>query len=174
MTDEILNENYFQLFELEQNFVIDIKYLQNKMRELQNIYHPDNFANDQEQLNKALMLSSHINHVYKTLNDSQLRATYLLELNDVKIDLVHDTKFSSEFLMAQIEIRERIEDAKDDEDIDALENLESELKQEKKTLESAIEKLFINKEFHEIIELIKKLAFYNKLLIVVDDGISSL
>ncbi|MDD3265746.1 MAG: Fe-S protein assembly co-chaperone HscB [Burkholderiales bacterium] len=174
MFDEILNKNYFQLFGLEQNFVIDIEQLQNKMRELQNIYHPDNFANDQEYLNKALMISSHINHAYKSLQDSQLRATYLLELNGVEVDLVYDTKFSSEFLMAQIEIRERIEEAKDDEDIDELENLETELKKEKQKLERDITDLFVNEEFQAIIELIKQLAFYNKLLIVVDDSISSL
>lgn len=174
MFDEILNKNYFQLFELEQTFVIDVEQLQNKMRELQSIYHPDKFANSQEQLNAALMVSSHINHAYKTLRDSQLRATYLLELNDIKVDLVYDTKFSPEFLMTQIEIRERIEEAKDNEDIDGLESIEAELKNEKKDLEDKITKFFVDKKFKEIIELIKQLAFYNKLLIVIDDSISSL
>lgn len=174
MFDEILNKNYFQLFELEQNFVIDAEKLQDKMRELQNIYHPDKFANNQEQLNLAIIVSSHINHAYKTLHDSQLRATYLLELNDVRVDLVYDTKFSPEFLMTQIEIRERIEEAKKNEDVDDLESLETELKREKKKLEDVISILLNDKKYPEIIELIKQLAFYNKLLIVVDDNISSL
>lgn len=174
MFDEVLSSNYFKLFELEQDFIIDSNHLQNKMRELQNIYHPDNFANNQDALNQALSVSSYINSAYQTLLNSQTRAIYLLGLNDIVVDLVHDTKFSIEFLMTQIELRERIEEAQNNEDIDELENIESELNKDKKNLEIKISELFLEKKLNEIIELVKQLAFYNKLLIVVDDSISSL
>lgn len=174
MNNELLKLNYYELFELPQNFTIDIAQLTNKMRQLQQEYHPDNFANDAELLARSLAISSHINHAYNTLLAPQSRAIYLLQLHDVGVDLVHDTKFTSEFLFKQIELREAIEEAEDQQDIDKLEELESITKQAANELVAQITNEFALSNYSIIIELIKQLAFYNKLTQVIDNIISNL
>lgn len=174
MNKNILQQNYYQLFDLPQSFMLDMTVLKSKMRTLQQEYHPDNFANDSELSTSALSISSYINHAYNTLLNPLTRAIYLLELAKITVDLVHDTKFTPEFLFKQIELRESIEEAESASDIDALEEIEQQLKDEADNLVVTINQYFAVQQYNEIIELIKQLSFYDKLLQVVDRTLSNL
>ena len=174
MNKNILQQNYYQLFDLPQSFMLDMTALKSKMRTLQQEYHPDNFANDSELSTLALSISSYINHAYNTLLNPLTRAIYLLELAKITVDLVHDTKFTPEFLFKQIELRESIEEAESASDIDALEEIEQQLKDEADNLVVTINQYFAVQQYNEIIELIKQLSFYDKLLQVVDRTLSNL
>jgi len=173
--NELLRQNYFQLFGLEQSFDIDLVLLKNNMQDMQKQYHPDKFAGaNVEDVNHALILSSHINHAYDTLLNPLKRVLYLLQLRDIKVDLVHETKFSHEFLIEQIELREDIADAESSGDIDALEEMGKKLEDRESILLKQISVLFDKLEFTQIIELAKQLSFYLKLQQVVNNSIAQL
>ena len=175
LDSSILNKNYYSLFNLTPSYLIDQSELRNSFRELQKQYHPDNFANqDNIALNQALNISSYINQAFETLSQPLARAIYLLKLKDVIIDLVHDTKFSHEFLMQQIDLRERISEAEAAEDIEELELLEADLRQTIKSIEGQISELFNHDSYPELIELVKQLAFYGKLELLVNNILTSL
>lgn len=164
MLAQISQQNYFQLFDQPENYKVNLGDVQDKFRQLQKQYHPDNFAYQApEQLNQALAASSVINQAYNTLIQPLSRAIYLLQLHGIDVDLVHDTKFSQGFLLEQIELREQIGEAEENQDFDVLEVIEQGLKAKSKSLELNIEQSFQTRNFVEIRELIKHLAFYNKL-----------
>lgn len=175
MFNEVLTKNYFELFALPQVYTINRSDLQFQLRKLQKEFHPDNFANQDIQiLNQALAVSSMINQAYKTLEQPLTRAIYLLQLHGIIVDLVHDTKFSSKFLMRQIELREQISDAETACDIDALESIESELKDIILALEAKIASLFELQDYMQIGEITKELAFFVKLEQVIDGILAQL
>ncbi len=143
---------------------LNIKTLQERLVELQKQFHPDNFVSKDPALaNQAMIASSQINQAFVTLEEPLSRAIYLLGLHGLTVDLVHDTKFTPEFLMAQIELREEIAEAEAEFNIDKLIEIETDLRQQKKALVAEIDSLFTQQKFALIIEQIKKLAFYDKL-----------
>lgn len=174
MSHDLLKQSYYELFDIPLSYSIDTNDLQAKMRSLQQEYHPDNFASDESKSLWALSVSSHINHAYQTLAKPLERAIYLLSLNGIVVDLVHDTKFTSEFLLQQIELRENISDAENNGDIDKLELIDEEIKLEINQLEFRIAKCFEENDHSETIEHIKKLSFYSRLSQLVDNTISNL
>jgi molecular chaperone HscB len=175
MNNELLKQNYFELFGLQQDYRVDLRELQDNLRALQKQYHPDNFAAESAEItNQALVLSSQINQAYTTLSEPLSRAIYLLQLHGITVDLVHDTKFSNEFLMAQIELREQISEAEDSGDFDALEEIEKNLAKESNSLAVKIGESFTIGQYQQITELIKQLAFYNKLEQLVANILSSM
>lgn len=173
MKQELLQLSYYELFGLPTAFIVDINQLKNSMRALQQEYHPDNFVNGNEHTS-ALAISSHINHAYQTLINPLNRTLYLLGLFGVGVDLVHETKFAPEFLIQQIETREEIDDAFQNEDFDALSVIEEQLKQQIRDIEIVVAKFFETQQYDEITELVKKLSFYSKLLTLVDEKLSQL
>jgi molecular chaperone HscB len=175
MNNELLKQDYFELFGLTPDYQIDLNELQNKLRTLQKQYHPDNFAAEgAEVINQALVISSQINQAYTTLSEALARAIYLLQLQGVVVDLVHGTKFSSEFLMTQIELREQISEAEDSGDFDGLEQIEQNLQHESAIIIAKIGELFTTANYAEITELVKQLAFYKKLEQLVANILGSL
>ena len=165
MINQVLKQNYYELFNLKPAFRLDLSYLQQQLRELQKKFHPDNFS-DAAMLplaKQSLLVSGQINQAYVTLSQGLSRAIYLLAIYGIKVDLVHDTKFPVEFLMQQIELREQITAAEVNQDFAALEKIEASLIKSSRDLEQQIADLFDSEKYSEIIELIKELAFYSKL-----------
>lgn len=109
LNEQDLKQDFFTLFQCEQQFEVDPNHLSNRYRELQKIAHPDRFAsgNDQEK-RFAAQMTSRINQAYDTLKHPLKRAIYLLEQSD--IDIEHNPTLDPMFLMEQIELREEMED----------------------------------------------------------------
>lgn len=72
--------NYFEIFNLPTDFVVDKNLLEHKYLQLQQQFHPD--QNNVEDLNFSIIL----NNAYVTLNDDFLRAQYLLLLKNIDIN----------------------------------------------------------------------------------------
>jgi DnaJ-domain-containing protein 1 len=92
----------------------------------------------------------------------------------VEIDLVHETKFSHAFLLEQIEVREAIDDARDNQDFDQLLTIENELQAKEQKLVQQINELFTSDKLELIIEPIKQLSFYVKLQQLVASSIAEI
>lgn len=174
-TNDLLNYDYFRLFELPYEYEIDSLILQHKYRELQKEFHPDNYviANEGENT-RALQISGFINQAFDTLNDPLSRAIYLLKYFGVEIDLVHDTSFPAEFLLEQIDLRERIAEAENNADFEELEEIENHLKGCAQAQVIEIGELFNNGDYAKIRDPLKKLAFYTKLCQLVDGILANL
>ena len=73
--------------------------------------HPDRFAQAGDAERRASMqMTTRVNEAYRTLKSPVRRAQYLLELNGVDVGFETNTAMPREFLMEQMELRERLED----------------------------------------------------------------
>ncbi len=178
--DDILQTNYFNLFDLPLRFDIDTAQLKQRYIQLQKQLHPDTFNNTQQPQPKisAMILnrtSAHINHAYATLSSPLPRAKLLLELcSDIKIDLTHETQLPIAFLHKQMEVHEAIIDATNTLNIPLLEELEHELNLDQQVITQQISQAFKNVDYLQIKELIKQLSFYEKLKQLIDNNIHHL
>jgi molecular chaperone HscB len=109
-----LIQNYFALFNLPVGFDVDVAGLTPLYRELQKQYHPDRFADKAaEQQRHAVQFSAQINAAYDTLREPVQRARYLLELAGHPVAIEKATVGDVDFLAAQMELREELEEVED-------------------------------------------------------------
>jgi molecular chaperone HscB len=122
-----LNRNHFELFGITPRFALDLDALSRAYRELQSEVHPDRFAHlsDAEQ-RAAMQWATHVNGAYQTLKSPQARAKYLLELSGAAVDEHAGAGLPSEFLMEQMEWREKAEAAREHHNSEELSVLERE------------------------------------------------
>lgn len=120
--------NYFELFDIPVQFVIDKKSIPKKYFELSRLYHPDLYLNAAEE-EKALMLekTTMLNKAFKTFQHSGDTLKYVLELKGL---LQKDEKYQlpASFLMEVMELNEAItEGGATEETVNRIEQLETEI-----------------------------------------------
>lgn len=121
-------QNHFELFQLPQQFTLDMTQLDTAYREVQNKVHPDKFVQAGESERRvAMQWATRANEAYQTLKKPLRRARYLCELQGVDLQTESNTSMPASFLMQQMEWRETFEDAHQTNDIPALMSLEKEL-----------------------------------------------
>ena len=110
MSNPDFQKNYYQLFDLPEQFAVDERLLGEHFRQLQQQLHPDRYASasDHEQ-RIAVQYSALVNQAYTTLRQPLLRALYLLELRGMTQEEVTAQKMAGGFLMEQLELREKLE-----------------------------------------------------------------
>ena len=110
-------KNYFDLFGLPVDYVLDVGELGMRYRDLQAVVHPDRYANasDQEQ-RLALQQATQVNEAYETLRDPLRRAIYMLRLHGVDTSQETATTRDTGFLMQQMELREELENVRNQPD----------------------------------------------------------
>ncbi|PPC83386.1 MAG: Fe-S protein assembly co-chaperone HscB [Methylotenera sp.] len=168
--------NYFELFAIAEQFNLDTKTLESNFRKIQSAHHPDRFvsASPAEKL-AAMHTATTANEAFSVLKNPARRAKYLLERHGIDAIAETNTAMSAEFLMQQMEWRERIEDAKMARNIAELEEVASELKQEAKSIIDALHQLFdIKKDLMAATELTRKLIFIDKVCADIDQVIEQL
>jgi len=111
--------NYFQLFNIEATFDIDLPNLSSSYQALQKAVHPDKFAHASEQEQRiAVQKSAQINDAYQTLKNPLQRAEYILVERGVEMPNEQHSFSDTSFLMRQMELREMLEEVKFASDID--------------------------------------------------------
>lgn len=159
---------HFELFQLPPQYQLDVADLQRRYRQLQQTLHPDRFARagEREKL-RAVQHSAQLNDAYQTLRKPLTRAEYVLSLRGVDIRHEQQTIGDPEFLMAQMEWRERIEEVRNSEHlISELNQAEVDLKAQTQTLQNELETLLAedNETANEqAADTIRKLKFMHKL-----------
>lgn len=163
---ELLGLDYFSLFELAPTFEIDQNILKVKYLGLQKQFHPDNFTNlTQHNELKSLisMLSARINDGFNNLKNPLSRGISLLKQNGIDFDLSKDTNLPPNFLFQQMEFHDNIEDAKKSGDLLLQEAILQKLLDAEKDLILQISSAFAHSNFINAKDLIKQLAFYERL-----------
>ncbi len=169
-------QSHFALFDLPAAFSIDAKLLDTRYRESVAQYHPDRFATASDADRRmSLQATTHINEAYQTLKSGLARARYLLKLADVDTQEETNTAMPMDFLMAQMEWREGIADAKASQNIEALENLASEMRAEMQALESKLAtQIDAQQDYIHAAMSVRKLRFMEKLDQEIGDAIEAI
>ena len=159
------SKNYFEVFGLEAGYAVDKTVLDKSYQSLQAQFHPDKYANsDDQQRRLAMQVTSFINEAYAVLNEKQALAKYLLKLNGVDFDAEQDTTQDMEFLMAQMELREQIDEIDNNADpLQQLDEFAREAKQQKSELWNAYQQHFDAAKWSEAKDTVLKLQFFNRL-----------
>lgn len=102
--------DYFQLYQLEPVFDLDLEDLAARYRKLQRHFHPDRTSGSSAAEQRvAAQMSAEVNAAFQTLKDPVKRAGYLLERRGVDLGRLGREPVAPEFLMEQMELREAIE-----------------------------------------------------------------
>ena len=155
-------KNHFELFGLVPAFALDLGHLDRAYREIQSKVHPDRFAHAGDADRRASMqMAIQVNEAYRTLKSPVQRGKYLLALNGVDVGFESNTAMPRDFLMEQMELQERLEEARD---VAALEALQKELAVRKGKLETRIgEKIDTRRDYPAASDLVRKLMFLDRL-----------
>ncbi len=160
-----LTQNYFELFQLPMAFEIDSAALDSRYRRLQAETHPDKFAGASDaERQLSLQLSARINEAHRALKNPLLRAAYLLSLSGVDAFDESNTAMPTDFLMRQLEWRERIESADADKNIGELKSLDDEARNEKESGFAELKKLLTPpSDAESAAALIRQLKYFEKM-----------
>ncbi len=165
------SDNYFELFGLAVSFDVDEAKLSQQRRSLQQSLHPDNFAGGSDAEKRfSMQAASLINEAYKVLSEPLQRATYLLKLEDIDLDVETDTRMAPEFLMAQMEFREELETIESASDPYAkVESIRRSLDGQVSEASQSFSKTYGNADFVAARESTRQWQFLNRLQQELDD-----
>lgn len=110
MSPPDFHKNFFQLFDLPVDFVLDQGHLGECYRKLQGQLHPDRFSSAPEHEQRmAVQYSALVNEAYATLRRPLTRALYLLELAGLDEKDIAGQQIDGGFLIMQMDLREKLE-----------------------------------------------------------------
>ena len=169
----LTSSSHFELFGLPAVFSLDQEMLEKAYRDIQSQVHPDRFAHAGDAERRAsLQWTTRVNEAYRTLKSPVQRAKHLLELQGVDVAFETNTAMPPEFLMQQMELREKLEEAKDAEALDALRVT---LLKDKKALEGEIaDAIDEKKNYQTASQFVRKLQFLHRLDEEIDEAYESL
>lgn len=159
------SKNHFELFGIEPAFDIDLGRVEQAYRDLQTQVHPDKFAHATDAEKRlSMQWATHANEAYQTLKLPIARARYLLRLHGIETQEETNTAMPADFLMAQMEWREAIGEAKEAAEVSELDHLSSKLRKEAHQLESLLAKQIDSEHnYPAAAETVRKMRFFDKL-----------
>ena len=166
-------KNHFELFGLSPAYALDLEHLDRAYRDIQARVHPDRFAHAGDAERRASMqMTTQVNGAYRVLKSPVQRASYLLQLNGVDTGFETSTAMSPEFLMEQMELREKLAAARDTTTLDLI---LKDLVTATKALEMRVaECIDAKRDYAGAKELARKLMFFDKFGDEIDAAYESL
>jgi molecular chaperone HscB len=164
MSEDLFAKNYFEIFDLAVTFDVDQSMIAETNRNLQKQYHPDRFANANEQdARVAMQKTSLVNQAFQTLKAPISRAQYMLKLKGVDMESETDTSMDAAFLMEQMEFREAIADVREKDDpLDELDRMATELKSKLTSLEQEFTDSYDSGDLGSARNAVRKMQFIIK------------
>ena len=103
------SQNFFEIFQIDAVFDLDVPDLNERYQALQRRVHPDRYAGQGDQAERlATQWATQVNAAYATLSEPLARASYLLDLKGVV--LAQNPTLDPTFLFEQIELRETLDE----------------------------------------------------------------
>jgi molecular chaperone HscB len=168
--------SYFALFNLPEQYAIELDLLESNYRAIQSASHPDRFVTctSAEKL-QSMQTATLANEAYLTLKNSANRAKYLLQMQGIDAIDEKNTQMPADFLMQQMEWREAMEDAKAAKNIGDLENLLAEMQLDAKSLQAELADLLdAKKDYKAATDATRKLIFIDKVCADIHKAIEHL
>lgn len=163
-----LTRNYFEMFGLPVDFIVDSSALANHYRELQRVVHPDRYAHGSAQEQRlSLQQATLVNEAYETLKDPLKRAQYLLLLHGIDMNAKQESTKDTGFLMQQLELREALANAGQQDDPHA--TLDELMQQITGMINKLVAQMAMQfegaspEQLEEARESVRKMQFLNKL-----------
>ena len=171
-----LQKDFFALFGLPRRFHLDEATLETAYHELHNQVHPDRHAHMPDaDKRRAMQWATRVNEAFSTLRNPLARATYLLELGGIDAGLETNTAMSPDFLVAQMEWREAVEEAEEAADVTALEELHHRRRHQTRELLVELEKqIDQDNDLDSAAETVRRLMFLEKLKHDIDNALEAL
>jgi molecular chaperone HscB len=170
---ETLQQDFFSLFGLPRQQGVDADKLELLYRDIQSKVHPDKHAHLADSDKRlAMQWATHVNEAYQTLKDPLKRARYLLQLAGHDVRLETNTAMPAEFLMAQMELREAVSEAKDAGDAEVLDDFHRRLKKDARAEYALLQESLDAGALERAGELVRQLMFQEKLLQEIDDALA--
>ena len=155
------NQNYFQLFKIEQSVTIDSISLEKKYFELQKEFHPDKYVNAGDHEKRlSLQITSYINEAYETLKNDYLKSVYLLKVEGFEVGDQNNTISDPEFLMHQMELREEYEKITLSKNSEELKNFALKIERLKNECLLSFNRRYEKKMYNDASIKIKEMKFY--------------
>lgn len=134
--------SHFALFGLPQQFGLSVPALEQAWKTVSARVHPDRFSTaSAAEKRVAMQWSSRINEAYHVLKNPLSRARYLCELAGADVGAENNTAMAPQFLMAQMEWHEALDELREQPDpekvkafLQTLEQAEAELYAQLETL----------------------------------------
>lgn len=167
----ILERNYFQLFELPEQFPLDQSVLNDKYLHLQKVAHPDRYATAlaRERV-MAGQLAAYANEAYHVLKGDLSRAQYLLQLYEVASAEQGASVTEPAILMEQMELREQLEAISQIQDpFAALDQFANDVVVRTEALKQQFSESFSSKAFEDAKCIVNQWQFFDRLKQEVDD-----
>jgi molecular chaperone HscB len=170
-----LSDSHFVLFGLPEQFEIDAETLDHAYRTVQAQVHPDRFAAAGDaQKRVAMQWATRANEAYQTLRDPLKRAKYLLHLRGIDVGAENNTAMEPAFLMQQMEWREAIEDAVGAKNVDALDALAADLRDDERARFVKLAALIGSGSNQAAAEAVRQLMFIERVASEIDAQIERL
>lgn len=171
---ETMHQDYFALFGLARSQGLDVDALDALYRDIQAQVHPDKHAHlSPAEQRMAMQWATRVNEAWQTLRDPLRRARYLLQLAGHDIALESNTAMPASFLMAQMELRERVAEARARKDADALDLLHREIKKTLFGEHALLGQLLDAGEMIRSAEVVRQLMFYQKLREEIENALEA-
>ena len=160
-----LSQNYFDLFGLKLEFHVDSAALLQCYRDIQKQVHPDKFADKSQQEQRvAAQATAFVNEAYQCLKNPLQRAEYLLKLSGQAVQSDAITHNDTNFLFAQMELRERLEQLTQQQNPEAaLDDFLDELSEKEKSVEARFVAAYEHKDYEQAKDHVFKWHFWVKL-----------
>ena len=165
--------DHFTLFGIEGKQGIDLTELESRFRDIQAKVHPDKHAHGSDSDQRlSMQWATRVNEAYQTLKSPLSRARYLLHRFGHDAQIESNTSMPMDFLMAQMELREAVEEAKVGADDTALDALRRQLLADMKSEYGRLQRLIdADRAYPAATALVRQLMFQEKLLQEIDDAL---
>lgn len=168
--------NYFELFSLPQSFDVDLQLLEKQYLQILARVHPDKAVQLSDTERRiTLQWATLTNEAYQTLKRPLERARYLLGLLGVQTREDDNTAMPREFLLEQMEWREKLHQSILLKNETAIEALETHICNERTSLLESLSCLFEEgAKVEEAVVIVRQLAFLEKLGKDVSDALAEM
>lgn len=163
--------NYFEIFGLPVSYQVDLSLLADRYRRMQREFHPDRYVSKPAQEQRlAVQYSTVINQAYTELGSPLLRAQYLLSLENMEGAGDAQITRDPQFLMQQIELREKLANLAEANDAFAiLDEVAGQVESEYIGLQQVFDQQYNRTKFQDAAETVAKMQFFSKLLREVEE-----
>lgn len=159
------SQNFFTLFGIPLSSEVDTVLLEQKYKQLQAQLHPDRHvsASDSSKL-AVVQQASIINDAYATLKEPLRRAEHLLQLKGIDTNSYTQVGLDKDFLLAQLKLREKLEEMQTQANPEALEAMRHQMEQELASKWNEFSARFDDDDFQAAYQAFRELQFLHKLV----------
>lgn len=171
---EHFNRDHFELLGFERRQGIDAAELERVYQEIQGRVHPDKHAHQGDAERRlAMQWATRVNEAYLTLKSPLKRADYLLRLTGHDPQIERNTAMPADFLVEQMEWRERVEAARERADGDGLDAFHRQIRADiGRQHADLIRALDVDRDYASAMQMVRQLMFKERLLHEVDEALA--